>query len=95
MQILEDLLALFSCLDEASMGFNPNGHSSSLTGSVTLWPVGLCFFPVGFVDDGKKTVPNLHIQKYRSTRAFRLTGAHHLSRANTPNEPNPITVSWQ
>lgn len=60
MQILEDLLALFLCLDEASMGLNPNGLCSLLTALLTLQPVGLCFFsPMGFVGNRKKTVPDL------------------------------------
>lgn len=83
--MLEDLLALFLCLDEAYMGFNPNGQCSLLTGLVTLWLLYV-FFPMGFVGNRKKTVPNLHIQKYRLTRAFRLKGAHHLSRPNAPND---------
>lgn len=56
MQILEDLLALFSCLDEAYMGFNPNGQCSLLTGSVTSWPVGLCFSQWDLLTTGKRQI---------------------------------------
>lgn len=83
MQILEDLLALFLCLDEASMGLNPNGQCSLLTALLTLQPVGLCFFSQwDLLATGK-----------RQFQTFRLKGAHHLSRPNAPNHTQSLSHS--